>query len=576
MNQTWTTIRIVGESGEGIVSTGEIISRVLQHAGFFILTYRTYPAEIKGGQCLFQVRFGTESLLTAGEDIHILVCFDETSYASHASEPVNLLIYNSDDTIPDTPSEQSIGLPLTTIARDELGNILSKNMVALGALSHVLGMEQVSVDHVTERWFSGKNPELVKINKKAIRSGREAASKEFTETKSLQVAPSSESVILSGNQALVLGAIAAGCRFVAGYPITPASNILEHMVQELPKFGGIGIQTEDEISALGACIGASYAGKKAMTATSGPGFSLMHELIGLASMMEIPVVIVDAQRAGPSTGMPTKMEQSDLMAAIHGSHGDSPRVVLAPGTVRECFELTTQAFNMSELLRLPVIVLTDLALAQRTTSLPISLFEQVKIKEREVKTDSDEPYLPYHLNGDEINAMALPGTADLMHVLTGLEHDESGMPAYTPKVHTAMTEKRFKKLDRVFELYAGYEEFRSDFESRLGIISWGSNYGPILEALEILETQEQQVLPFLHIKILNPLPKKAIEQFAASVDSIVVIENNYTGQLAGLLESVVDVPIQRFTGVTGVPFKVSEIVEHLRVQIEKQKEDKAA
>lgn len=572
----WTTIRIVGESGEGIVSTGEILSRVLQHAGFHILTFRTYPAEIKGGQCLFQVRFASEPLLTAGEDIHILVCFDHLSYASHISEPVNLLIYNSDDTTPEAPSSQAIGIPLTSLAREELKQLLSKNMVVLGVIAHVLGLKEQAVESVTERWFQGKAESLIATNKHAIQIGRNAAKARLDHTESLTPPQVVDSVILSGNQALVLGALAAECRFVAGYPITPASNILEHMVQELPKFGGIGIQTEDEIAALGACIGASYAGKKAMTATSGPGFSLMHELIGLASMMEIPVVIVDAQRAGPSTGMPTKMEQSDLMAAIHGSHGDAPRVVLAPGTVRECFELTVQAFNISELLRLPVIVLTDLALAQRTTSLPASLFENVETHNRPLQSDAgEEPYLPYALNESGINAIALPGTAELMHVITGLEHDESGTPSYTPELHTTMTEKRHKKLQRVFELYPGFEEFRSDFDASIGVISWGSNYGPIMEALHQLESR-QQSLPFLHLKILQPLPLDALGHFADSLDHLVVIENNYTGQLADLLETHIDVPIHRMTGVTGMPFKVSQIVEFLTDIINTHQEDKAA
>jgi 2-oxoglutarate ferredoxin oxidoreductase subunit alpha len=413
------------------------------------------------------------------------------------------------------------------------------------------------------RWFAGKNKALVEKNQIAIHAGWQfCAETDFPQIQKIPRNDHDESVILSGNQALVLGAIAAGCRYFAGYPITPASNILEHMVAELPKFGGIGLQTEDEIAALGACIGASYAGTKAMTATSGPGLSLMHEMIGMASMMEIPVVIVDAQRAGPSTGMPTKMEQSDLLAAIHGSHGDVPRVVLAPGSVEECYAVTIQAFNISEFLRLPVIVLTDLALAQRTATLPIALFDHVEIKSRRLVKREDDDFAAYSLNDVPVNPMAVPGTEKRMHVVSGLEHDEHGMPNYTPDIHAAMTQKRFAKLEHVFELYAGYEEFQSP-NQEVGIIGWGSNLGPILES--VMKMDEFLLpFPFLHLKILHPLPKRAIQRFAEKVNHIVVVENNYQGQLASLLTSILNIPVTKITKVDGLPFSAKELFEQLR------------
>ncbi len=553
-----TIVRIVGESGEGIVSTGEILSRVLQHTGKNIVTFRTYPAEIKGGHCLFQVRFSNHSLQTAGEIIDLLVCFDENSFEDYKNPQKCHILYNSDDTAVASPN--AVGVPLTRISRNDLDSLQSKNMVALGAISFLLGLDLNDVLHVTGAWFAGKDESLVQKNFQAIKAGHSFCQIEkFQPLDAITPNKKHESVILSGNQALVLGALAAECRFFAGYPITPASNILEHMMDELPGFGGIGIQTEDEMAALGACIGASYAGTKAMTATSGPGLSLMHELIGMAGMMEIPVVVVDAQRAGPSTGMPTKMEQSDLLAAIHGSHGEAPRVVLAPGTVEETFFITLDAFNISELLRLPVIILTDMTIAQRTATLPTSIFEKVEIKSRALVQDSGESSVPYELNGHPVNAMALPGTAELAHVITGLEHDESGMPSYTPEMHTAMMKKRFDKLDQVFEIVAGYEEF-SGHDQSIGLVSWGSNYGPIVEMLEMSGNR----LPFLHLKVLHPLPEKAIKDFSATVDQLIVIENNYQGQLAGLIKTVIDKPVSSITKVDGLPFTSSEIAEKLK------------
>ncbi len=554
-----TCVRIVGESGEGIVSTGEILSRALQHTGKHIVTFRTYPAEIKGGQCLFQVRFSEKTLHTAGDRIDLLVCFDKNSFdQSKNVAQTTTVLFNSDDTVPE--AEDTVGVPLTRIARQELESLQSKNMVALGAITFLLGLELDDILHVTGTWFRGKDSGLVQKNLQAIKAGYAfCRSNSIEPLQWVRTTKNEETVIVSGNQALVLGALAAECRYFAGYPITPASNILEHFVEELPKFGGIGIQTEDEIAALGACIGASYAGTKAMTATSGPGLSLMHELIGLASMMEIPVVIVDAQRAGPSTGMPTKMEQSDLLAAIHGSHGEAPRVVLAPGTVEETFFMTIQAFNISEQLRLPVILLTDITIAQRTATLPTSIFDHVELKSRPIQQDGDETFKPYQLNGNPINAMALPGTVDLAHVITGLEHDESGTPSYTSEMHTAMMKKRFDKLDRVFELYAGYEEFPGERQD-IGLISWGSNLGPILELLDV----DEEPFPFLHLKILNPLPRKAIRNFAATVNRIVVIENNYQGQLAELIKAIINTPVKKLTKVDGLPFTRTELADRLR------------
>lgn len=553
------SVRIIGESGEGIVSTGEILSRVLQHTGKNIITFRTYPAEIKGGQCLFQVRFSEEKLHTAGENVDLFVCFDKNSYeVSKESRDNSTILFNSDDTIGNGRNE--IGIPLTTIARSELESLQSKNMVALGAVSFLLGLDVQDVLHVTGNWFAGKDTTLVHKNFEAIKSGYAFCQvQKLQPIKIITSNTNDETVILSGNQALVLGALSAECRYFAGYPITPASNILEHMVEELPKFGGIGIQTEDEMAALGACIGASYTGTKAMTATSGPGLSLMHELIGMASMMEIPVVIVDAQRAGPSTGMPTKMEQSDLLAAIHGSHGEAPRVVLAPGSVEETFSMTIQAFNISEALRLPVVLLTDITIAQRTATLPTSIFDHVELKSRPIQRERDETFKPYQLNGHPINAMALPGTVDLAHVITGLEHDESGTPSYTSDMHTAMMQKRFDKLDRVFEFYAGFEEFPAERRD-IGLISWGSTIGPILELLDI----EEERFAFLHLKILNPLPKQAIREFTAHVDQIVVIENNYQGQLAELIKAVINTPVKKLTKVDGLPFTRGELEERLK------------
>lgn len=565
------TLRIVGESGEGIVSTGEILSRLLQELGQQLMTFRTFPAEIKGGQCLFQLRFSKNPLHTAGESPEILICFDEKSYFEHGINKENgVLIYNSDDTAPENSKPlTSLGVPFTTISRDKIGVMQSKNMVALGVVGFLLDINKTEVLQFTKNWFTRKGAQAVEANTKALNAGWEYAKGNYQNPFDLlQQTDKKETVLLSGNQALVLGALAAGCLFYAGYPITPASNIMELMIKELPKFGGIGIQTEDEMAAIAACIGASFAGKKVMTATSGPGFSLMQEQLGLASMAEIPLVVVDAQRAGPSTGMPTKMEQGDLLQAIHGTHGEGPRIVIAPGTVEECFSLTVKAFNLAESLRCPVVLLSDLALAQRTASIPVRVLQDYKVEERLIFKENKEEYTPFELTESNVSAMALPGQKNGHYVPTGLEHDENGKPSYTPNNHKKMVQKRFAKVVKALDFYNGYEIFSTDdSRKKPGIISWGSTQGPIREALEILDKKNIH-LSHLQIKMLNPLPATIIKEFVSSLDTIIVIEHNYQGQLAGLVESAIHRPVVRLTKIEGIPFYPNELVERLTEQLE--------
>jgi 2-oxoglutarate/2-oxoacid ferredoxin oxidoreductase subunit alpha len=565
------TLRIVGESGEGIISTGEILSRLLQDLGQHLLTFRTFPAEIKGGQCLFQLRFSKNPLHTAGENPEILVCFDEKSYFEHGlNKDSGILIYNSDDTAAENSKPlTSLGVPFTSISRDDIGKMQSKNMVALGAVGFILDLKETEILQFAEKWFAKKGTQAVEANTKALKAGYLFAKENYQTP--LDVFPSTnnkKTILLSGNQALVLGALAAGCQFYAGYPITPASNIMEMMIKELPKFGGIGIQTEDEMAAIAACIGASFAGKKVMTATSGPGFSLMQEQLGLASMAEIPLVVVDAQRAGPSTGMPTKMEQGDLLQAIHGTHGEGPRIVIAPGTVEECFSLTVKAFNLAESLRCPVVILSDLALAQRTASISEAILKDFKVEERPKFEANQNEYVPFEIIESSTSPMALPGQENGLYTSTGLEHDEKGRPSYTSDNHQKMVQKRFAKVYKAHEHFNGYKIFDTgERNQNLGIISWGSTEGPIREALELMGA-ENVGIPHLQIKMLNPLPDSVIKDFSLSVKKILVVEHNYQGQLAGLVESIIYKPVVRLLKIEGIPFYPNELVKRIKKQMD--------
>jgi 2-oxoglutarate ferredoxin oxidoreductase subunit alpha len=389
-------------------------------------------------------------------------------------------------------------------------------------------------------------------------------------------------VVLSGNQAVSLGALVAGCRVFAGYPITPASDIMEFLVAELPKVGGDAVQAEDEMASLGMVLGASYAGKKAMTSTAGPGFSLMQELLGLAITAELPCVIANIQRAGPSTGMPTRHEQGDLFIAALGGHGEAPRIVLAPTTVEDCFYQTINAFNLAEKYQTPVVLLSDTVLAVRTQSIPKPALDQVTIINRLTHTadnghagtngsipSAEGGYERYAQTENGVSPMGIPGTEGGQYVATGLEHNTEGRPRYDPQTHITMTEKRFRKMEHAVKdappaLHYG------DPAAEIGIVTWGSTAGAVMEAID-RAAEDGIKAELLAPKMLRPLPDHQLADWLRSKRVVLCPEVNYSGQLAELLMARYQVPLVKVNIYGGQAFTVerllramSEVTEHVR------------
>ena len=369
-------IRIAGEAGEGVLITGQMVTQATARAGYHVLTDSVPPAEIKGGYSFYQIRLGEQRLRSRGDSVDVLLAFNQEAYDNSidALREGGILIFDSAElNPPGSERYRSYAVPLTDIAKNEVELALAKNMVAVGVVAGLFGLD---VEHVhrllRESKLAKKGEEILNKNLKAVELGNTFVQERVAERNSLEVRASelADRIVLSGNQAVALGALVAGCRRYAGYPITPATDIMEFLADELPKLGGAVVQAEDEIAAIGMVLGASYAGQKAMTATSGPGLSLMTEMLGLASMAEIPSVVIDCQRAGPSTGMPTRHEQGDLNLAVYGAHGEVQRVVLAPTSVVDCLWTTVDAFNLAEEFQLPAIVLQDTVLAVRTESIP--------------------------------------------------------------------------------------------------------------------------------------------------------------------------------------------------------------
>jgi 2-oxoglutarate ferredoxin oxidoreductase subunit alpha len=472
------TVRLAGESGEGVISGGDILTTGAARSGYWALTFRTYPAEIKGGPCMYQVRVGVDALRSQGNAVDLLLCFNQEAFDLHHHELArDGHIVCDAESVRVTPAfeSRSSEVPLAALAQDAGGGRRGKNMVAVGLVCGLLGIETARIEEMILKRYAHKG-DVGEANIKALLAGAGFARDQLPANGHRLSPPApdqAERVLLSGNQAVCLGALHSGLNYYAGYPITPASDILEWLAARLPKFGGVAIQTEDEIAALASVLGASFAGRKAMTATSGPGLSLMAELVGLAGMAEIPAVIVDAQRSGPSTGMPTKTEQSDLNHALYGGHGEAPRVVMAPTSVEDCFQLIVDAFNAAERFQVPVIVLSDQSLSHRMETVPRPDLDSMEVVSR-VQPDAGQngSYRRYELRPGGVSPMSIPGGSGA-YVSTGIEHDEAGNPHYEPELHETMMAKRFGKLDPLTR--EGRISFSGPDEADVGLLGWGSS-----------------------------------------------------------------------------------------------------
>jgi 2-oxoglutarate ferredoxin oxidoreductase subunit alpha len=555
-------IRLAGESGEGVISSGDILTQAAARGGYWTQTFRTYPAEIRGGPCMYQVRMGQNRIYSHGREVDLLVCFNQEAWDLHwhSLAPDGVILY--DDTavqIPDEFQDRARPVRMEKLAKEIGGSSRAKNMVAVGSVCGVIAFDTTPIEELVISRYAHKAG-VADANIAALQAGKNEAadlmnSKEITHPIEVE----EDRVLMSGNQAIALGAVAAGLSYFGGYPITPASDILEWLSAKLPATGGITVQCEDEIASLASVIGASYAGAKAATATSGPGLSLMSELIGYAGMAEIPCVIIDAQRGGPSTGLPTKTEQSDLQQALYGSHGEAPRVVIAPVSVEDCFWATVDAFNYAERFQVPVIVLTDQGLATRMAVINKPDLSKVEQWQRKTAKDVEGQAKRYELTDDGISPMGLPGEPNGQYVATGIEHDEYGHPTYTPEMHVAMQQKRWRKLDPLANGLARHE-YHGKKRPDIAVIGFGSTYGAAREAVDMALADGLSVGAF-YPRVLGPFPVEKVREFTASASRVIVPEVNFTGQLARLVRGEVGISVDSRAKCDGLPFTAEDIHE---------------
>jgi 2-oxoglutarate/2-oxoacid ferredoxin oxidoreductase subunit alpha len=561
-----------GQAGDGSLTTGDLIAGVFKRMGLEVYTYKDFPSRIRGGHTNYVIRAGTHLNYGMADFVDGLIAFDTEAVEAHIEElrPGGFVIFDdSSEALPEHLRRDDVNwymVPLAKIAKEEIGLELVRNTISLGVLARLIGMDLDIVHADVAGVYKRKGERVVDLNLKAVEAGERYVDQKFGEWPSgygLQAKEDGDRLIMMGNDAIGYGALAGGCRFMAGYPITPATDVLEWMAKYLPRYGGVALQAEDELAAINMVIGAAFTGARAMTATSGPGQALMTEAIGLAGVLEIPIVVIECARTGPSTGMPTKTEQSNLNHLIFSGHGEIPRIVLAPGTVEDSFYLAAEAFNLAERFQCPVFLLTEQALCQSKATLPRLDLSRIALDRGKLLT---EPvvfgeYKRYAFEEDGVSPRVIPGLEGGMHLAAGSEHSEAGVITESPRNRARMMEKRMGKLETALsELPPPF--VHGDPAAEIAILGYGANRGPIVEAQDRLA---EQGIPtrFLEFRTLWPFPEAEVRDFLAGARHAFVVENNYTGQLERLVRYVVG-PLehmQRVLKYNGRPFRPIEIIE---------------
>ncbi len=573
-------IRLAGNSQDGIQAVGGFLARLAGRSDQEVMTYMTIPSTISGGPSIFQVRMGSGEILSSGDRADVLVAFYQHSYESHRSSlrPGGILLYDTDHVTPNPDDKEitAVGIPITSATVEAVGGSAKekgKNIYVLGLLTRMFDLDVPKLTQLIKERFGGKNEDIVRNALLAFDAGYAFPAENLRYRLEKSAAPTGgrPQVTTDGNSALAYGLIAGGVRHGAAYPITPWSSIMETLRVELPKYGGIFVQCEDEIAAASTALGFAYGGHLSMTGSSGPGLSLKMEALGWATMAEMPLIVVNIQRGGPSTGMPTNIEQSDLMQAIYGSHGDCPRVVLAPKNVEDCFYLAIEAGRIAREYSTPVIILSDQAIATRIEAFPEPDLPKLMGPTKPDVAPRPADFKPYPL--DAITRHAPPGSvmgSGKYPTVSGLEHDELGHPTANPGLHMKMTAKRREKLKKLAATLPT-PELAGDQSGDVLLVGWGCTYGPIREAMGRLRGAGAKV-GHLQMRHLHPLAPGLADIFARYKHVLVVEINDEGlygyGQLTTLLRGCFCNPaIESITKTDGLTYKVSEIVERVAKKI---------
>lgn len=576
------TIKLAGEAGQGVESGGAGFGKAMARGGLHIYGLQDYMSRIRGGHNFYQVRVSEQPLHCHEDEVHLLLAFNRTAVDEHLRELVPGAGIIHDTAVKVEAAQlaargvQDFELPLVKIAEEVGGHRVMMNTAAIAAAAGVTEYDFDRIADVIATNFRRKGPQAVESNLRVARAAYDQARQRYAAGYAWKLRPvvgAPERMVINGNQALAFGALVAGCKFISTYPMTPASTITEWLAAKAAKFGIVQKQTEDEIAAILFAIGASHAGVRAMTATSGGGFCLMVEALGLAGMTETPLVVVDAQRGGPSTGLPTRTEQSDLEFVLHASHGEFPRIVLSVGTPVECFHTAIRAFNLAERYQTPVIILTDMLLSNTARTYEKDLFpvenvvrdrgQYLDYRALEQYTGEYQRHRPTETG---ISPRAVPGHPNAVYITTGDEHTSFGYITEDAQVRKEQMEKRMRKLEaaaRELEL----PRWIGPADAELTLMTWGSTFGAVREAIDLLNADGIRA-NLLYFTDIFPLPEDALEAELRKARRLVDVELNYTGQLANVVRKLTGVKAHhKILKYTGRPFSPQEVAARVKAEV---------
>ncbi|MDH4198827.1 MAG: 2-oxoacid:acceptor oxidoreductase subunit alpha [Spirochaetia bacterium] len=572
-------IGMAGAGGDGVVSAGDSLITALAIDGYHALLTKSFGPQIRGGESSMKIRVSTSPVRSIGEYLDVAIALNWEDFLKFGAElPITektIVIYDSNTGIaPENIPVKGkpfkvLSIPIEEMAVNTAKTNRAKNTVVLGLISGWFGIAEDGIITGIRNKFTKKGPEVLKGNEDAFYEGVKYAKENPISDKDITIskppAGAKGKLLTDGNDICAAAAIFSGCEFFGGYPITPSSEIMQLLNREIWKYGGSMIQMEDEIAGVASVIGASFAGKKALTATSGPGMSLKSEIFGLATMAELPMVIVNVQRGGPSTGIPTKSEQADLFQAAFSAHGDVVRPILAPVDVHDMFSTTVEAFNIAEYYQTPVIILSDQELSQRKEVIDEIDVSAFKIINRQLPTEAEmENYERFKFTENHISPVSHPGMLHGNYLAAGIEHSESGAPTSSGELHAKMIEKRTRKLDPLKKRSDLFSTFGPS-DAELCMISWGTVAGVAMEARDLAEAEGIKV-KLLVPKLLFPVAESVYMDYFKSVKKGLVIEQNVLGQLYHIIRMFVNVPdgLKSFAKAGSNPFGEHEILKKIK------------
>ena len=574
------TIRIGGEAGMGLESSGAGFAKALTRGGLYAFGLPDYYSRIRGGHNFFSIRISSDPLVSHAEPVHLVLALDMETVRRHTEDVVDggAVVYEEGEEIPEDLRRSGVSffpVPLTKLAEEKGGRAIMRNTVAFGVAAGLMGFDPSYLESVIRDNFAAKGDKVIDANLRAVEAGVDASQAVQDDFPfGIDAVPDAPArMILNGNEAFAMGALAGGCRFVATYPMTPGSPVLHWFAAHADEYGAVIKHAESEISSINMAIGAAYQGARVMCPTSGGGFSLMVEALGLAGITETPVVIYNAQRPGPATGLPTRTEQADLLFMMHASQGEFPRFILTPGTIEDSFRVGWQAFNLADRYQTPTLVMSDhyLAAAFRTVEADALDFDEVEIDRGELLTEEDldqleEPYKRYRVTESGISPRATPGHPNAVWVSTANEHDEFGAVSEDAGNRIEQAEKRMRKMEGMTGEVDGPHRFGPE-DAQMTLVCWGSTFGPVREAVDRLNGQNPGRANMLHFTALHPFPPEA-EEALEQGNKTIVVEGNVTGQLETLIRArtglSVDGSIRKYDGRA---FSPEYIVAHVDQEV---------